>query len=306
MAAKLCLQLFLLLAFVTPHLTSARPLHNHKSSRLLFPEHLIGSSKNDSIVEGIHKVKAYLQRYGYFSNENENNLSTDAFDDDLESAIKSYQKFSNLKVSGVLDRETLQQMSRPRCGVADNFQSVAQQDGENNNTTVQIGGSHFMFFPGKGKWPYRKWHLTYGFVHNYPMKHAAAVVRAFDKWAANSKFTFSLAWRIQTADILLSFERGDHGDGKPFDGEGGILGHAFGPIDGRVHFDADEQWAEIGSLTNENFDFESVALHEIGHALGLGHSIFPSAVMWANMETGVNKTELTIDDIEGVHALNDP
>lgn len=293
MASKLCLQLFLLLAFVTPHLTSARPLHNHKSSRLLFPKHVQGSRKDDNI-EGIHKVKAYLRRYGYLNNKNQNNLNADSFDEDLETAIKSYQKFFKLNVSGVLDKETLQQMSKPRCGVTDHF--IVSQ-GEN----VEVSGSHYTFFPKNRAWPVEKKHLTYGFIHNYPPEHVAAVLRAFETWADNTKFTFAQAARVQAADILLSFERGDHGDGRPFDGEGGVLAHAFGPIDGRVHFDSDEPW-ERGPIL-EQFDVESVALHELGHALGLGHSNIQSAVMWPDMDSGVTKTRLTIDDIEGIRAL---
>ncbi|TYK01941.1 metalloendoproteinase 5-MMP-like [Cucumis melo var. makuwa] len=257
MASKLCLQLFLLLAFITPHLTSARHLHNHKPSRLLFSEHLIGSSKNDNIVEGIHKVKAYLQRYGYFNNENDNNLSTDAFDDRLESAIKLYQKFSNLKVSGVLDRETLQQMSKPRCGVRDTFASIAQQEHENKNTNIEIGGSRYTFFFNNVSWPAERKHLSYGFIHNYPPQFVDPLLRAFQTWEDNTKFSFFLAPRVQTADILVSFERGAHGDYQAFDGEGGILAHSLGAIDGRVHFDADEAWERIP--IEQRVDLESVA-----------------------------------------------
>ncbi|XP_008458915.2 metalloendoproteinase 3-MMP-like [Cucumis melo] len=300
MASKLCLQLFLLLAFIMPHLISARHFHNHKLSRLLFPEHLIGSSKNDSFVEGIHKVKAYLQRYGYLSNENDNNLSTDAFDDDLESAIKSYQKFSNLKVSGVLDRKTLEHMYKFRCGVKDTFVSAAQEH-KNKNTNIEIGGSHYTFYFNNVSWPAERKHLSYGFIHNYPPQFIDPLVRAFQTWEDNTKFSFFLASRVQTADILVSFERGEHGDIDPFDGPGGTLAHSLGAIDGRVHFDADEQWE--GEPSEERIDLESVALHELGHTLGLGHSSDPSAVMFAYMEPDTYKTTLTSDDIEGIRSL---
>ena len=113
-------------------------------------------------------------------------------------------------------------------------------------------------------------------------------------------FRFSRAQSYTNADLKISFERRNHGDGAPFDGRGGTIAHAFAPTDGRFHYDADELFA-VGAQAGA-FDLQTVALHEIGHLLGLGHTDDQKAIMYPTIAQGVTKG-LGNDDIAGIKAL---
>ncbi|PRQ53928.1 putative envelysin [Rosa chinensis] len=141
----------------------------------------------------------------------------------------------------------------------------------------------------------------HGFLPGTRSDATAAVARAFATWARNTHFTFSQAQSYENADLKISFHKGDHGDGSSFDGPGGILAHAFYPSDGRFHYDADETWS-VGA-TPGAVDLESVALHEIGHLLGLGHSSVEGAIMAPAISPGVARISLTGDDVQGIRAL---
>ncbi|CAK9176733.1 unnamed protein product [Ilex paraguariensis] len=126
------------------------------------------------------------------------------------------------------------------------------------------------------------------------------VGRAFSKCSSVSSFRFSQTENYKNADLKIAFYSGNQGDGDPFEGPGGILAHAFAPTDGRLHFDADERWSDgvvLGSI-----NLESMALHEIDHLLGLGHSSVNEAIMFPTIPPGVSKN-LASDDIKGLKDL---
>ena len=139
-----------------------------------------------------------------------------------------------------------------------------------------------------------------------PPRQKQEIVRAFGEWARYAKLTFApsaASDALQSVNIL--FAKRAHGDPYPFDGRGGALAHTFYPappnpesLAGDMHFDDDEPW-QIGADT----DLFSVALHETGHALGLGHSDRPGAVMYPYY---TRASQLTDDDIAAILDLYAP
>jgi hypothetical protein len=129
------------------------------------------------------------------------------------------------------------------------------------------------------------------------------ILRALNTWSKYVKVTFVSGADPNAARTLnIFFASRAHGDAYPFDGPGGILAHTFypappnpEPIAGDMHLDADELW-KMGA----DVDLFSVALHEAGHALGLGHSDTPGTVMYPYYSM---TADLTDPDIAAVRQL---
>ncbi|EFO27186.2 hypothetical protein LOAG_01292 [Loa loa] len=103
------------------------------------------------------------------------------------------------------------------------------------------------------------------------------------------------------ANLDVLFAKYAHGDKESFDGFGGVVAHSGYPVEGIIHFDGSEYWSIDG---HNGLDLRYVALHEIGHALGLRHSNDPKAIMHPYYSDQLKKGfELGEDDILGIRKL---
>ncbi|XP_053692504.1 matrix metalloproteinase-2-like [Sabethes cyaneus] len=237
----------------------------------------------------------FMRRYGYLEkgpNQAEALYSEEA----VIMAIKNVQRYGALPETGQIDAQTIKLMSSPRCGVKDYTE-------HHDHSTRQR-----RFVIGSESWRKRK--ITY-FIANWSSKVgedsvAKFMQKAFDEWAKYSNLRFVRVYD-PSADIIVGFGSGHHGDNYPFDGPGNILAHAFYPYEmnaygGDIHFDEDENWKENSTHLTDGVDFYSVAIHELGHSLGLAHSPVYSSLMFPYYK-GITQGTLDYDDILAMYKL---
>lgn len=107
---------------------------------------------------------------------------------------------------------------------------------------------------------------------------ANTLSNAFARWAAASNNFFSFRQVAQNGDLQIQF--GDQNLATGFGRVGGKTGQADYPPGNRILFDIVDFPPGSFTGTNVNPALLSIALHEIGHALGLSHSTNPNSVMY--------------------------
>ena len=148
--------------------------------------------------------------------------------------------------------------------------------------------------------------------------YEADINAALDVWASVSMFT-NLGWVADGGvDVGASEASGGHlGDIRvaAWDfRDSTALAHAYQPgteaeygpggtIAGDLHIDVGRNWVNnpFDMPGNGQFDFFTIALHELGHSLGLGHSTVVDSVM-VPVYAGARRA-LYPDDIAGIQAI---
>ncbi len=232
-------------------------------------------------------VQRYLLRFGYLR---PGAYVPGALDGDTVRALRDFQARHAVAVTGRLDGVTVAELGRPRCGLPDVDDRLAA-----------VAGC---------RWPAPE--LTWAFgpasTDLAPPAARAAVDRAFRTWQAAVPVTLRPAGAGEPPDVSVEWRPAADPDHRMV---GGVVAHADFPgacalitdtLPKPLHFDDSEtRWVD-GAVPGR-VDVETVALHEIGHLLGLRHSPVRAAVMFPNVPVGRTARVLHPDDLTAAGAL---
>ncbi|XP_064417044.1 matrix metalloproteinase-17-like [Latimeria chalumnae] len=248
------------------------PGHQIPGSSMPSPRHQLPdiSAPSPTPPDDSTQIIDWLTRYGYLPPPDPATGKLQTWEA-VTNAIRSMQEFAGIQVTGIVDEETVILMKTPRCSLPD---INRQMDGTERRKR-SLGAV----------WKRRNlsWKLRNYPKHSHLGRETIRVLSfyALKVWSDPTPLNFHEV-AGHSPDITIDFLQGDHGDGYPFDGPGGMVAHAFFPGNpqqaGNVHFDSDELWT-FRSPEDHGTDLFAVAVHEFGHALGLSHSPLKKSIM---------------------------
>ncbi|WP_316187579.1 MULTISPECIES: FG-GAP-like repeat-containing protein [unclassified Bradyrhizobium] len=127
------------------------------------------------------------------------------------------------------------------------------------------------------------------------------LIAAFADWAKYTNIQFQEVASTATSNIDISLASIDGLDQILAQTQYWYSGTSF--VSATITFDSGEGWHSSSSnvISNDNVNLYPVALHEIGHAIGLGHYNSVPAIMNAYYNASV--TDLLQPDIDGIEAI---
>ncbi|KAK2374703.1 metalloendoproteinase 2-MMP [Trifolium repens] len=220
-----------------------------------------------------------LERDGYLNSSFFKDKSEDESVTLLKSAIANIQKNNNLKATGKLDQDTINFISKPRCGNPDIINGI--------NTMRKIANK-----PTFNPWwrNEKKNSLTYAFLNDKDILDSTKSLfqEAFNRWSKVTTLNFKLTKVIsQDLDILIGFTN-VVGKGKSVGGTSINNKYNIGIIY------LDKKYSKV--------NLESVVMHQIGHLLGLEHSHVKEAIMYPIMSP-TKKIQFVNDDLKRIQQI---
>ncbi|XP_077733134.1 matrix metalloproteinase-21 [Canis aureus] len=232
----------------------------------------------------------------------------------LAQAVRRFQKVNALPASGRLDAATLAAMNRPRCGVPDTralpppaapprpkrfLPPPPPPPGAPPPEVSAPRGAPRAFAKRTLSWRL----LREGASGQLAEAEQRRILRlAFRMWSEVMPLHFreDLAAPGAAVDIKLAFGRGRHlGCPRVFDGSGQEFAHAWRL--GDIHFDDDEHFTPPTS--DAGISLLKVAVHEIGHVLGLPHTYRAGSIMQPNYVPQEPVFELDWSDRKAIQKL---